>query len=99
MHIISKAMLREFSAVHPEAESKLKDWFRVLEHASANSLNELKRIFPNADYVPKRYTVFNVGGNVYRIVTVIHYNRQRVYIRHVLTHSEYDKWTKDNRRK
>ena len=32
-----------------------------------------------------------VGGNKYRLIAAIHYNRRRVYIRHVLTHAEYDK--------
>jgi mRNA interferase HigB len=39
-------------------------------------------------------TIFNIGGNKYRLITSIHYNRQKVYVRHVLTHAEYDegKW-------
>lgn len=40
--------------------------------------------------------VFNIGGNKYRLVTSVHFNRDKVYIRHVLTHQEYDKenWKK-----
>jgi mRNA interferase HigB len=33
----------------------------------------------------------NIGGNKVRIITAIHYNRKIIYIRHVLTHKEYDK--------
>jgi mRNA interferase HigB len=99
MHIISKTKLKEFFTVHPEAESKLSAWFRALEHNSATSLTDLKQTFATADYVPEKFTVFDVGGNAYRVVAVIHYNRQRAYIRGVFTHAEYDKWTKDNRRK
>jgi mRNA interferase HigB len=36
-----------------------------------------------------RSTVFNIGGNKYRLVTVIHFNRGKVFVRHVLTHEEY----------
>jgi len=35
--------------------------------------------------------VFNIGGNNYRLITSIHFNRAKVYIRHVLTHAEYDR--------
>jgi mRNA interferase HigB len=35
-------------------------------------------------------TVFDIGGNKYRLVVAIHYNRKKVYIRHVMTHAEYD---------
>ena len=38
--------------------------------------------------------VFNIGGNKFRLIAAIHYNRKKVYIRHVLTHAAYDrdKW-------
>jgi mRNA interferase HigB len=50
-------------------------------------------MFPSADQVGK-LTVFNIGGNKVRLMAAIHYNRKKIYIRAVLTHSEYDqgKW-------
>jgi mRNA interferase HigB len=44
------------------------------------------------------YTVFDVGGNSFRVIAVIHYNRQKLYIREVFTHAEYDRWSKALRR-
>ena len=41
--------------------------------------------------IPFYLVVFNIGGNKYRLITAIHFNRQKVYIRHVLTHEEYDR--------
>jgi mRNA interferase HigB len=40
--------------------------------------------------------VFNMLGNSFRLITEINYKRQKVYLRHVLTHAEYDKgdWKK-----
>ncbi len=35
--------------------------------------------------------VFNIGGGKYRLITSIHFNRGKVYIRNVLTHREYDR--------
>ncbi len=42
------------------------------------------------------YTIFDVGGSRYRIVAVIHYDKQRLYVRRVMTHAEYDRdaWRK-----
>jgi HigB_toxin, RelE-like toxic component of a toxin-antitoxin system len=37
-----------------------------------------------------RLTVFNISGNRVRLIAAMHYNRQRVYVRAVLTHAEYD---------
>ena len=54
---------------------------------------ELRNTFRSVDKVGRVY-VFNVAGNHLRIVAAIHFNRQKVYIRGILTHMEYDqeKW-------
>jgi hypothetical protein len=54
------------------------------------SFVELRTTFPSADQVGK-LTVFNIGGGKARLIAAIHYNRQKVYIRAVLTHEDYDK--------
>ena len=40
---------------------------------------------------PSGFGVFNIGGNKYRLIARIHYNRKKVYIQAVLTHQEYDR--------
>jgi len=40
-----------------------------------------------------KFTVFNIGGNKVRLIAALHYNRQKVYIRAILTHAEYDTGT------
>ena len=49
----------------------------------------------NAVLMPCRTVVFNIAGNKYRLIASIHFNRGKVYIRHVLTHPAYDRgeWT------
>lgn len=99
MWITSKAALAAFSEKHPEAKDRLSAWYKVIEACGANNFTELKSTFNTADYVPAKYTIFDVGGNAYRIVTVIHYDKQRLFIRAIYTHAEYDKWTRQNRGK
>ena len=50
------------------------------------------RVFASADNV-EGLTVLDIGGNKFRLITSIHYNRRKVYIRAVLTHAEYDRGT------
>ncbi len=68
----------------------LEDWYRNASRLHAGSFPELRMSFGSADYVDG-YTIFNVGGNRYRIVTAIHYDKQRLHVRDVLTHAEYDR--------
>ncbi len=65
-------------------------WLHVAKHAAWQNLAETRQDFPHADPVDRR-TVFNIGGNKYRMITRINYQRQIVYILYILTHAEYDK--------
>jgi mRNA interferase HigB len=89
MHVISRKALRLFWERHPDSKAALNRWFQIVRRTTFNSFAELRRTLPTADLVD-RFTVFNIAGNKYRLVTSIHYNRGKVYIRHVLTHAEYD---------
>ena len=95
VRIISKRPLREFWQRYPESQTIINQWFRKASQATATSFPSLRETFGSADYVDG-YTLFDVGGNKYRIATVIHYDKQRMYIRQVMTHAEYDRndWRK-----
>ncbi len=89
MRIISKKALDEFTKIHPVAKQPLARWYGIVKKAKFLNFNEVRQVFPSADKIGK-CTVFNIGGNKYRLITANHYNRQIIYIRLVLTHLEYD---------
>jgi mRNA interferase HigB len=90
MHIISRKMLRQFWEQHPDSESALTRWFKIMQRHDFASFETLRATFPTADKVGD-LIVFNIGGNKYRLIAAIHFNRRKVYIRHVLPHQEYDR--------
>ena len=90
MHVITRKRLNEFADTYPETRNALAQWYSSMKGSSFSSFQELQLMFPTADRVGK-LTVFNVGGNKVRLIAAIHYNRQRIYIRAVLTHHEYDR--------
>src|ERR1043166_1538315 len=93
MHVISKKKLREFWEREPRARSPLDAWYQVTKRPEWRIFAEVRQTFNSADAVGK-FVVFDIGGNKYRLIAVIHYNRGKVFVRHVLTHAEYDegKW-------
>jgi mRNA interferase HigB len=93
MNVISKKKLREFWEEHPKAKSSLEGWHQAAKHAEWESFADVRETFNTADQVG-RFTVFDIGGNKFRLIAVIHFNRGKVFVRHVLTHAEYDegKW-------
>jgi mRNA interferase HigB len=90
MHVISRKKLQEAAARHSELEGPLDAWFRIAKKAQWRSLADTRLTFPSADAVGK-WTVFNIKGNQFRLATEINHEFGRIYIRHLLTHAEYDR--------
>lgn len=90
MKLISNKPLREFAAVHPDAEASLQAWRRLIERGDFHSFAALRETFATVDKVGPRY-VFNIGGNKYRLVAAIAFQPRIVWVKAVLTHGEYDK--------
>lgn len=90
MHIITRKRLLEFGKNHPASVKPLDRWYRIVKQSKYSSFTELRKTFPKADQVGK-FTVFDVGGNKYRLIAYIVYSAKRIYIRDILTHPEYDK--------
>jgi mRNA interferase HigB len=90
MHVISRKRLKEAAAKHADLEGPLDAWFRIARRASWKNLGDIRKTFSSADAVDE-WTVFNIKGNQYRLIAEINYDGSRVYVRHVLTHAEYDR--------
>jgi mRNA interferase HigB len=89
MHVITRKRLNEFATIHPETKTALQHWYKLVKTGTFRSFVELRATFPSADQIGK-LTVFNIGGNKARLIAAIHYNRQKLYIRAILTHDDYD---------
>jgi mRNA interferase HigB len=96
MHIISYRRLKEFIAKHADSREALDNWYKIASKAVWSNLVEVQKVFPKAEAV-SNFTVFNIKGNRYRLITSIDYEKKLIYIKYVLTHAEYDKekWKND----
>ena len=98
MRVISLKTLRDFWLRYPDAELTLRHWYKMALHAPWSNLQDTRKDYPHADGVRTKQgetlTVFNIGGNKYRLIVRIRYDYQLVNVRDVLTHEEYDegKW-------
>ena len=90
MRIISNSALRAFAADQPQAESALQGWRRVIEKNRFTNWAELKAVFNTVDKVGD-LVVFDIGGNKYRLIAYIRFEKQILYIKAVITQQDYDK--------
>jgi mRNA interferase HigB len=93
MRIIARSTLRTFWESHPahtDAKAPLTEWYRHMEQAIYPTPQALKAQLRTASILKSGRVVFNVGGNKYRVIMAIDYQRQLGFIRFVGTHAHYD---------
>ena len=95
MRVISRRRLQEFGDTYEDAKAPLNAWYRIMKGREYRSTHGLRTDFPSASFLGARRTVFNIGGNKYRLVVDMRYDLGCVYVRQVLTHEEYDRRTKE----
>jgi mRNA interferase HigB len=97
MHVVTRKHLVDAEERFPDAAKEMRAWFKIVSQAQWRNFIEVRKVFKDADDVDG-YVVFNLRQNRYRLVTIMHYARERegrltdghVYIRSVLTHRQYD---------
>lgn len=90
MHIITRKRIIQAAELHKDCATALSGWYQAMKAASFTNFSELKAAFNSVDKVEHLY-VFDIGGNKLRLIAAIHFNTGKVFIREILTHSEYDK--------
>jgi mRNA interferase HigB len=94
LRVISKAKLRQFweRPGNGEAKKPLSDWFNTVNSREIDWRNvaDVRATYWRADQVGD-CVVFDIGGNKYRLITIIRNDIHMVYVRKVMTHKEYDK--------
>ena len=91
MVIVTKTKLSEYAKKHSASAEPLNYWYSIVSKADWANLADLRKDFNNVDFVGNDRYVFNIKGNSFRLVAMIHFDIRRLYIRFIGTHAEYDK--------
>ena len=96
MRIVSKKKIVDFYKENAASKTALELWYKKVNKAEWEHFNDLKQSFSSADYVGNHRVVFNIKGNDFRLIAIVIYISQKVYIRWIGTHSQYNKITAKN---
>lgn len=93
MHVISRKPFNDAAKLYPNDRVAIKTTYKLLRNGTFSNPNELKSIFPSLDNFKykDRWWVINIGGNNLRLTAFIEFRDNRMYVRHITTHTEYDK--------
>jgi len=89
MQVIHWGRARAFIQTNSRAEKALKDWRTAVQEAAWRNFPEIKQTFNSADWVDGK-VIFDIRNNDYRLIAIVGFTEQRVYIKQIMTHSEYD---------
>lgn len=91
MRIIAIGTLKTFWDKHPQAETPLRAWYVEASRANWPTPTAIKAAYRDASFIGNKRVIFNIKGNGYRLIVAVHYDKRRMFIRFVGTHSDYDK--------
>ena len=100
MHVISKSPFNEAAKIYPNDREALMSMYRVLNSTDFETPDELQAVFPSLDnfkYID-RWWVLDVGGNNLRLLAFVQFVNSRIYIKHIVSHADYDKLTEKYRK-
>lgn len=90
MRIVSERRIQEFIEEYANSRAPLLNWRRAVRAANWQNQADVKAQFHDSDLVGDK-TVFNIMHNRYRLIAFISFRAQLLYVKHILTHKEYDK--------
>ncbi len=93
MELIRTDILEDFASTHNQSRKALNSWLKAVRANAWHSLLDIRKVYSSADGgVKGKYTVFNIAGNKFRLITMIDYEKQTVVIENIFTHAQYDRW-------
>ena len=89
--IFAKSTLREYWEKHADSEQYLKTWYDTAMSSDWKTPDDVKQTYANASILKGGRIVFNIKGNLYRLIVKFNFEKQWAFIRFIGTHAEYDK--------
>ncbi len=93
MHVISRKPFNDAMRKYPNDASAIEDMFKVLKNGIYHTPEELKKVFGTLDNFKykDKWWVIDIGGNNLRLIAFIEFQDNRMYVKHICTHADYDK--------
>jgi mRNA interferase HigB len=92
MTVYGETALTKFTRKYAAARKPLARFLAIVRIATWDSFMEVKQSFSGVDYAPSTgVLIFNIGGNKYRLIATVDFDKQIMVIKSVMTREEYDR--------
>ena len=90
MKVLGTEVLDKAARTHGDLAASIAAWLAIARDARWKNLNEVRQTWRKTDCV-KGKTVFNIKGNSYRLIAIVNYVSQTIFVKDLATHAEYSK--------
>ena len=99
-HIISREPFNEAAIRYPNEAASLNTIYKTLRRGTFHTPEDLKSLFPSLDRMKykAKWWVIDVGGNHLRILFFASFDTQKIFVKQIVTHAEYDRLLQQYRR-
>ncbi len=101
VHLIKRQSIEDYIEKNSRSRSSFENWLAILRYADWKEPNDMFETFNSVDILGKgsERTVFNIGGNNYRLICKYHFgdNMVHLFIKWIGTHTEYSKLCSENK--
>ena len=96
MHIISRRPFRSAAKLYPNDAAAISRTYKVLRGGDFRNPESLKKVFSSLDNFKykDKWWVIDIAGNNLRLVAFIEFRDNRMYVKHIVNHTEYNKLCK-----
>ncbi|NQZ07202.1 MAG: type II toxin-antitoxin system HigB family toxin [Algicola sp.] len=96
MHVISKKPFTDATIEYSNDAKAIQATYKKLKAGSFNTPDALKAVFMTLDNFKykDRWWVIDIGGNNLRLIAFIDFTDNRLFVKHITNHTEYDKLNK-----
>ncbi len=93
MYVISRKPFLDAVKKYPNDARAIQEIYKILRNGNFRSPDTLRKVFPSLDNFKykNKWWVIDIGGNNLRLMAFIAFRDNRMYVKHIITHPEYDK--------
>jgi mRNA interferase HigB len=96
MHVISRKPFNDAAQKYPNDANAIDALYRTLNSGTFNTPDALRSVAPSLDNFKykEKWWIIDIGGNNLRLIAFIEFKDNRMYVKHIVPHAEYDKLSK-----
>jgi mRNA interferase HigB len=92
MHVIARKPFADAIKKFPNDSAAIENTYNILKRGEFKTPEELRKVFSSLDNFKykDKWWVVDIGGNNLRMLAFIEFKHNRIYVKHIVSHKEYD---------